>query len=123
MVPDANGSDKTFEHELAGASSKDDALQLILGEVERRMAKLKLATDATSKANESKQVKTLLSRAERIKQSGQWHTQPVCKRPLTKAEQIVLLKASYINGSKYPPWQATPLAAEFELDTEGKPFM
>ncbi|KAF2220068.1 hypothetical protein BDZ85DRAFT_204999 [Elsinoe ampelina] len=101
------------------------------------MSRVKLCKDATSKKAANNEVKRLLDRAESIKTSGIWTSsnrnsvfgvnlpsdapkprelrEPASTRQLSKAEQIIILKASYVNGSKFPPWKATPLEAEFEL--------
>lgn len=40
---------------------------------------------------------------------------PQSSRSLPKAEHILLLKASYLNGFKFPPWTMPPAPDEFEL--------
>jgi hypothetical protein len=40
---------------------------------------------------------------------------PVSTRKLTKKEQILLLRASVVNGFKCPPWDADPASSEFAL--------
>ena len=40
---------------------------------------------------------------------------PVTTRSLSKAEQIILYKASYLNNYKFPPWTVPPAPDEFEL--------
>ena len=40
---------------------------------------------------------------------------PISTRRLTKKEQILLLKASVVNGFKCPPWDANPASSEFAL--------
>jgi hypothetical protein len=46
---------------------------------------------------------------------------PVSTRQLSKKEQIILLKASKINGFVFPPWKDPPVSSEF--DDEADPFM
>lgn len=41
--------------------------------------------------------------------------EPVSDRVLTSSEQILLLKASKINGSTFPPWREDPAPADFKL--------
>ncbi|KAF2150247.1 cysteine proteinase [Myriangium duriaei CBS 260.36] len=92
------------------------------------MANLKLTTNPTSKKAESANVKNLLDHAERIKSTNEWKafmfdlSLPESNKQPSKAEQILLLRASLVNGAKYPPWQAQPAASEFELGSDGKPF-
>lgn len=40
-------------------------------------------------------------------------TEPVSNRKRSRKEDIILLKASVVNGFKCPPWDKTPAAAEF----------
>lgn len=47
---------------------------------------------------------------------------PVSRRRLTKQEEILLLKASKLNGFTFPPWRDVPNLTEFELGTDGVPF-
>jgi calpain-7 len=47
---------------------------------------------------------------------------PVSTRKLTKKEQILLLKASVVNGFKCPPWDANPASSEFALGEEAEMF-
>ncbi|KAK7542847.1 uncharacterized protein J3D65DRAFT_656121 [Phyllosticta citribraziliensis] len=42
--------------------------------------------------------------------------QLVSQRPLPTAEQIILYKASSVNGSQFPPWKDIPQPKEFSLD-------
>ncbi|TKX24499.1 calpain family cysteine protease [Elsinoe australis] len=128
-------SSSSLEDAIRNAPDKDAALGLVLAEAERAMSRLKLSQDAQSKKTASSQVQSLLDRAERIKTTETWRAssrisiygveispdtpkprdlrEPVSTRPLSKAEQIIILKASYVNGSKFPPWQGPPDAAEF----------
>jgi hypothetical protein len=41
--------------------------------------------------------------------------EPVSSRKLPPKESIILLKASMVNGFKFPPWDKTPSADEFAL--------
>jgi hypothetical protein len=43
---------------------------------------------------------------------------PRSRRELSKAEQILLMRGSKVNGCKFPPWAATPNTHDFFL-TEG----
>jgi len=50
-------------------------------------------------------------------------SEPVSTRPLSKKEQIILLKASKINGFVCPPWKEPPDFSEFVLHDEADPFL
>lgn len=47
--------------------------------------------------------------------------EPISSRELSKREEIILLKASVVNGFKFPPWTKDPPADEFATrDGEGQ---
>ncbi|KAK5135009.1 hypothetical protein LTR08_005669 [Meristemomyces frigidus] len=51
---------------------------------------------------------------------GQALPEPQSARALSKSEQILLLRAGYLNGFKFPPWSSPPHSSEFDLgDGEG----
>ena len=100
------------------------------------MQALKLTHDSAAKKQLSTRVKVLLSRAEKIKATGIWDETlpsrhvvagdvnrpkikrlraPVSTRQLTTVEKIIVLKASYLNGHKFPPWKSDPTKDEFDL--------
>ncbi|KAK1069244.1 cysteine protease [Friedmanniomyces endolithicus] len=110
------------------ASSRDDSLQSTINAAEASMRALKLAKDPKDKAKHSARFKQLLQEAERIKHSKDWESvsarsstfQQVAKIPEStrkpsRAEQILLLKASYLNNFKFPPWTTPPAPDEFDL--------
>ncbi|KAK1824550.1 cysteine protease, partial [Friedmanniomyces endolithicus] len=110
------------------ASSRDDSLQSTINAAEASMRALKLAKDPKDKAKHSARFKQLLQEAERIKHSKDWESvsarsstfQQVAKIPdstrkPSRAEQILLLKASYLNNFKFPPWTTPPAPDEFDL--------
>ena len=116
---------QVIEQQIGRAPSKKDAFDLVMAEVEKSMARLEVSKDKTERAYTSR----LINRAEHIKTSQFWRSPlpvseegPVSRRTLTTAEQIIVLKASYVNGGKYPPWQTNPTATDFELGPDGKPF-
>lgn len=49
------------------------------------------------------------------KSSSRVLKEPFSSRISTKAEQILLLKASFLNNFKFPPWSEPPDPSEFEL--------
>ncbi|KAK4556404.1 cysteine protease [Recurvomyces mirabilis] len=119
------------------SSSRDVALQRAIAEAEAAMRALKLAKDPNEQARQSTRFKQLLQEAERIKHDKNWRLpssgtntptdsshseavtqelrQPESTRVVPRAEQILLLKAGYLNGFKFPPWSTPPAPNEFEL--------
>lgn len=104
------------------------------------MKALKLASSPTQKQQQSSRVSKLLAEAERIKQSDEWRMtvaddlygtdengngtsrcivrelkEPVSTRVHSTAEQIIVYKASRLNGFTFPPWTKPPDPSEFEL--------
>ncbi len=92
------------------------------------MRALKLAKDPKDKAKHSARFKQLLQEAERIQHCDDWHSVPATSRKSqqatknpestrkpSRAEQILLLKASYLNNFKFPPWTTPPAPDEFDL--------
>jgi len=100
------------------------------------MQALKLTEDSSLRKQLSAQVKSLLSQAEQIKVNGIWNSSnsiknptvedskkisvrklkpPISTRQLSTAEKIIVLKGSYLNGYKFPPWQTDPTKDEFNL--------
>ena len=136
-----------LQNEYPHATCKEAALELALSAVELSIKALKLAKDPFAKSSMNFTVKTLLEDAERIKHDPSWTPQPsssadarlrqethnVSKvkkliepkstRSLTKKEEILLLKASFLNGFKFPPWKKPPSASEFELGEDGCLFL
>jgi calpain-7 len=49
--------------------------------------------------------------------------EPLSTRKRTKKEEIILLKASIVDGSKCPPWDKPPSSTEFVLSNTTEPFM
>lgn len=133
-----------YTDQLPRSSSRDEALELAIKAAETSMRALKLAQDPNEKARHSARFKQLLQEAERIKTSKDWRQrqsampdgsepsshvnavsqtavstrvlpEPISQRTLPKSEQILLLKAGYLNGFKFPPWTNPPTPGEFEL--------
>ena len=127
--------------QLPRSPSRTRALESAINAAEVSMRSLKLAKDPNEKARHSARFKQLLQEAERIKHSKDWRQashqrsapsktatiapssahrdqnlrEPHSQRPLSKSEQILLLKAGYLNGFKFPPWKSPPLSTEFDL--------
>lgn len=73
-----------------------------------------------------------LDEAQRIKSISEWVprpeidvtnapklVEPKSNRKLATSEQILLLKASHLNGFKFPPWTNAPRESDFQL-TDGQ---
>lgn len=110
------------------------------------MQALKITDDAAVKKDLNSNIKQLLSQAETIKASPAWKSSllsstdpaetasspsipkikglkiPRSSRQLSTAEKIIILKASTLNGYKFPPWQQDPLTSEFKPDENGQLF-
>lgn len=134
-----------YANQLKRSSSRDEALEIAIKAAETSMQALKLAGDQDEKARLSTRFTQLLNDAERIKVSKDWRREigtsvaatpsvqpennnptstassvrllkpPESSRQLPKREQILLLKAGYLNGFKFPPWTNPPAPDEFEL--------
>jgi calpain-7 len=48
--------------------------------------------------------------------------EPVSTRKRATKEEILLLRASVVNGCKFPPWQKNPSSSEFVLEDGSEPF-
>ena len=127
-----------YTQQLPQATSKDEALEAAIKAAEASMQALKVATDTKEKSQLSSRVRQLLTQAEKIKTSSDWKQaiqaplpesnassapsskirilkEPQSRRKLPTSEQVLLLKAGYLNGFKFPPWLAPPEPSEFEL--------
>ena len=102
------------------------------------MKALSFAKDPDTWKAKKARVHMLMDEAERIKTSDNWNPllvlpeasdydnqeidastikkldEPVSKRTPTTAENILLLKASKLNGFKFPPWKGPPPESDFE---------
>lgn len=144
-LPDGKYHDVSIDVEqhraqLLAANSKDEALQVAIAAAEKAMQALKISKDGVERDRCSIKSERFLDEAERIKRSEDWRTaiettpvtgsngersanapasrelrEPQSSRQPSKQEQILLLKASYLNGSKFPPWTTVPDQKEFEL--------
>jgi calpain-7 len=77
----------------------------------------------------------LLDEAHRIKTISEWKPlpevnvekvtvliEPKSDRKLPTSEQIILLRASQLNGFKFPPWTNAPQDSDFRLLSDQEPF-
>jgi len=104
-------SEQSFQND--GLSIRNN-VDTILLEVEQAMARLETAQTADSRKCIRAQVKVLLDKAERIRSAGTVslanEEYPISTRSVTKTEQIILLRGSYLNGSKFPPWTSSSVS-------------
>ncbi|QIX00984.1 hypothetical protein AMS68_006501 [Peltaster fructicola] len=112
MSPPGRTSSKGTSPELTHA----------IANAEIAMKALSLATNAEEKQRLTEQVKQCLAIAEQLKHQKAkpddlaiFHKEPATTRPMPKSEQILLLKSSFLNGSKFPPWAGEPSVADFVL--------
>ncbi|KAI7596234.1 hypothetical protein KC346_g15251, partial [Hortaea werneckii] len=135
--------------QLLRSTGRDEALETAIKAAETSMQALKLSTDPNEKALLSSRFNQLLQDAEKIKFNPNWRQElkrstsssvnqhgdgrvhpptngarmlkePKSSRQLPNREQILLLKAGYLNGFKFPPWSNPPDESEFQLkDGEG----
>lgn len=111
------------------------------------MQALKVSKDPDVRRTLSTDASSFLNEAERIKHNDDWDQkksastaldhgpkglhvsqfkqlrEPISSRLTTRTEEILLLKASKINGFKFPPWKDEPKDSEFELTAGGQPFL
>ncbi|KAK5734611.1 cysteine protease [Elasticomyces elasticus] len=128
----------------AEASSRNEALQITIDAAEAAMRAMKLTKNPNEKVKHSALFKQLLQEAEEIKFSKDWRAtsvnavttnpqsravavrelkEPQSTRELPRSEQILLLKASYLNNCKFPPWTTPPAPHEFQLADGGDLFI
>ncbi|KAL1587322.1 hypothetical protein WHR41_04267 [Cladosporium halotolerans] len=124
---------------LVRSKSRGEALEHAINAVDTSMRALKLADNPIDRSQLSRRVKQLLQEAEQIKTNSDWRPleqdapaihdpsgrdafievselkEPQNARTLPKSEQILLLRASMLNGLKFPPWTGEPDADEFML--------
>ncbi|THY86670.1 cysteine proteinase [Aureobasidium pullulans] len=125
-----------FEHDIPFAPSKDAALDMAIKAAEHAMKAMRLSdSPETTKAMRNKS-EFFLDEAQRIKSDPDWKprieidvakvaklVEPKSSRPLPTSEQILLLKASQLNGFKFPPWTSFPKDNDFQLQVGQEPFI
>ncbi|THW00260.1 cysteine proteinase [Aureobasidium pullulans] len=125
-----------FEHDIPFAPSKDAALDMAIKAAEHAMKAMRLSDSPdTTKAMRNKS-EFFLDEAQRIKSDPNWKprieidvakvaklVEPKSSRPLPTSEQILLLKASQLNGFKFPPWTSFPKDNDFQLQVGQEPFI
>lgn len=133
--PEELGEDvDRYERQVAASSSREEALELAIRAAETSMRALNLVSDPKERIKYSTRAQQLMRRAEHIKRNGEWRnpaptapplsplrpdqvrllTEPVNSRELPRKEKVLLLKASFLNGVKFPPWDGLPADSEFE---------
>lgn len=131
---------------LVRSKSRSEALEIAINAVDTSMRALKLADNPIDRSQLSRRVKQLLQEAEQIKTNNDWKPlshdspgfsdasgrdvyiearefkEPLNSRELPRSEQILLLRASMLNGVKFPPWTSEPTQDEFALGSDEQPF-
>ena len=137
--------DQRLNQKLQNAQTRDEALDAAILAAENALKALSLARNADDKARFRSRAKELMGEAESIKKNAAWQPSasvggnvadvstispvsgeakflrdPRSTRTLTTREKIILARATFLNGTKFPMWEAAPSASEFELsETEG----
>ena len=63
---------------------------------------------------ETRSIKGSMKKANELKS-------PISQRTLTTQEKIILLQASKLHGSCFPPWTSSPVSLDFE-QVSGQPL-
>lgn len=92
--------------DTARKTSATKLFELLLKDIEH--LKLQKSQQQEDVFSDLEPVVTKVSKIRKLKE-------PVSSRPLPISEKILLLKASFINGFKFPPWKEAPADSEFEL--------
>lgn len=131
---------------LVRSKSRGEALENAINAADTSMRALKLADNPIDRSQLSRRVTQLLQEAEKIKTNSDWRPpnedqsglndasgraafiaarelkEPTSSRTLPKSEQILVLKASMLNGLKFPPWTSEPSPDEFALRPGDQPY-
>jgi calpain-7 len=96
---------------------------------------IKLSRSPETQTLMTKKSKYFLDEADRIKSASEWKSlsevnvekvtvliEPKSDRKLPTSEQIILLRASQLNGFKFPPWTNAPQDSDFRLSSGQEPF-
>jgi calpain-7 len=96
---------------------------------------LKLSKTPETQKFMRKKSEFFLDEAQRIKDVGEWKplpkvnvekvavlVEPKSDRKLPTSEQILLLRASQLNGFKFPPWTNAPQDSDFRLSNGQERF-
>lgn len=112
---------------------RDAALKHLIDAIQVAMKDIELASDPDDKAQLRVKCKDLLKQAEKLKQmpTGSMDgasppsstlTAPSSTRTQWTAEQMLVLKAGALNGTKFHLWIKPPSAKEFTLEEGKMPF-
>jgi calpain-7 len=140
--------DQRLAQKLMTAQTRDDALDAAIHAAENALKALSLARNADDKAQFRTRAKEFMGEAESIKKNVAWRPtsthpkdvanastispvsgvakflrEPRSTRTLTTREKIILVRATFLNGTKFPMWETAPFASEFELTEIGKLFV
>lgn len=99
------------------------------------MNAMRISHDSETKKSMRKKCDFFLDEAQRIKSVSEWIprpkidvpkgpklVEPKSDRKLPTSEQILLLKASQLNGFKFPPWTNAPQTSDFQLSDGQEQF-
>lgn len=131
---------------LVRSKSRGEALENAINAADTSMRALKLADNPIDRSQLSRRVTQLLQEAEQIKTNTNWRPpgqdapglddesgraafiaarefkEPLNTRTLPRSEQILVLRASMLNGFKFPPWNKEPTPDEFALKDGDEPY-
>lgn len=137
-LDDLRRSTERLSLDIQNAKTKDAALTAAIKAADASMQAMKLAVDPGQKTLYVSQAKRFIQKAEDIKQNSQWKPaaatqlnkskaqlgtasalkvlkEPANTRALTTREQIILARATWLNGVKFPMWEKAPSIEEFEV--------
>jgi calpain-7 len=104
----------------SGINQLTDAFSHLLGKSQAGASPSLIASPSEVQPRSTPRLRTRPSDAQsqirRLKE-------PLSTRKRSKREEIIILRASVVNGFKFPPWEKMPSASEFTLEQDAKPFM
>lgn len=142
--------DQRLNQKLQNAQTQNETLETAILAAENALKALSLARNADDKARFRTRAKELMGEAESIKKNAAWQPStsvghqgnvadvstispvsgeakylrdPRSTRTLTTREKIILARATFLNGTKFPMWEAAPSASEFALTETGQLFV
>jgi calpain-7 len=104
------GNKNVSDNSLLDAGSTPETAQSALSALSRSDYQRSITA-----ANDSAEMALERARAAKLVSPTHIHrlTEPLSTRKQSRKEDIILLKASVVNGFKCPPWDKTPAAADF----------
>lgn len=133
---------KEIEARIEQSCSKEEALENAIAAVGAYMKAVTSAATASERTSLKAKCKSILARAEEIKQAKTWNPYlkqgqpqgpsnkavkilkaPVSTRKLSAREQIILIEGSRLHGFIFPQWTADPENSSFDAGNTGGLFM